>query len=133
MIIIKPSIYKVISNIFLGLLGIIALFLIVEAFTNTLISSLISTLFIIAYLYFYAYRDIYIFVIENNILTINRYNKILYQINIKDAVFSFEYSKDKQRIKMRTLNIIYNNENINLDLELLSSEDYELLKKELTI
>ena len=132
MIIIKPSIYKVISNIFLGLLGIIALFLIVEAFTNTLISSLISTLFIIAYLYFYAYRDIYIFVIENNILTINRYNKILYQINIKDAVFSFEYSKDKQRIKMRTLNIIYNNENINLDLELLSSEDYELLKKELT-
>lgn len=133
MIIIKPSIYKVISNIFLGLLGIIALFLIVEAFTNTLISSLISTLFIIAYLYFYAYRDIYIFVIENNILTINRYNKILYQINIKDAVFSFEYSKDKQRIKMRTLNIIYNNENINLDLELLSSEDYELLKKELSI
>ena len=133
MIIIKPSIYKVISNIFLGLLGIIALFLIVEAFTNTLISSLISTLFIIAYLYFYAYRDIYIFVIENNILTINRYNKILYQINIKDAVFSFEYSKDKQRIKMRSLNIIYNNENINLDLELLSSEDYELLKKELTI
>ena len=133
MIIIKPSIYKVISNIFLGLLGIIALFLIVEAFTNTLISSLISTLFIIAYLYFYAYRDIYIFVIENNILTINRYNKILYQINIKDAVFSFEYSNDKHRIKMRTLNIIYNNENINLDLELLSSEDYELLKKELTI
>ena len=97
MIIIKPSIYKVISNIFLGLLGIIALFLIVEAFTNTLISSLISTLFIIAYLYFYAYRDIYIFVIENNILTINRYNKILYQINIKDAVFSFEYSNDKSQ------------------------------------
>ncbi len=127
MYIFKPSIKKLLFNIIIGLSGLTTAYLLLHALWGYKLATIPILTIAVYYFYCYLYRDYLIIIIDNNKLTVKRHNKIVNEFNIKETEISVLEIDKKHKIQL--MQVSQNNKTHRFDLELLTKDEYLLLKK----